>query len=152
MKILMIKEELMSMLRNELPVLRARLGISQAKLAEMIGISRQTYNVIENGKREMTWPIFLSLVAFFQNNEQTGDMDISSPRQRRECIEQLTNTIISKWYGAIRNDLLENEINDDDLKEAGIYEPAYREGRRLEHLYGTTLMAALPKCFESRCK
>ena len=41
----MIKEELMSMLRNELPVLRARLGISQAKLAEMIGISRQTYNV-----------------------------------------------------------------------------------------------------------
>ena len=51
----MIKEELMSMLRNELPVLRARLGISQAKLAEMIGISRQTYNVIENGKREMTW-------------------------------------------------------------------------------------------------
>lgn len=62
----MIKEELMSMLRNELPVLRARLGISQAKLAEMIGISRQTYNVIENGKREMTWPIFLSLVAFFR--------------------------------------------------------------------------------------
>lgn len=73
----------------------------------------------------------------------TGDMDISSPRQRRECIEQLTNTIISKWYGAIRNDLLENEINDDDIKEAGIYEPAYRKGRRLEHLYGTTLMAAL---------
>lgn len=36
----MIKEELMSMLRNELPVLRARLGISQAKLAEMIGISK----------------------------------------------------------------------------------------------------------------
>lgn len=62
----MIKEELMSMLRNELPVLSARLGISQAKLAEMIGISRQTYNVIENGKREMTWPIFLSLVAFFR--------------------------------------------------------------------------------------
>ena len=70
----MIKEELMSMLRNELPVLRARLGISQAKLAEMIGISRQTYHVIENGKREMTWSIFLSLVAFFQNNEQTAQM------------------------------------------------------------------------------
>lgn len=62
----MIKEELMSMLRNELPVLSARLGISQAKLAEIIGISRQTYNVIENGKREMTWPIFLPLVAFFR--------------------------------------------------------------------------------------
>lgn len=72
-----------------------------------------------------------------------GDMDFSSPRQRRECIEQLTNTIISKWNGAIRNDLLENTVNDEDLNEAGLYEAAYREGRRLEHLYGTTLIAAL---------
>lgn len=72
-----------------------------------------------------------------------GDMDFSSPRQRRECIEQLTNTMISKWNGAIRNDLLENEVNDEDLNEAGLYEAAYREGRRLEHLYGTTLIAAL---------
>lgn len=73
----------------------------------------------------------------------SGDMDISSPRQKRECIEQLTNTIISKWYGAIRNDLLQNEVNEEDLKEAGLYTEAYREGRRLEHLYGTTLLAAL---------
>ena len=73
----------------------------------------------------------------------SGDMDISSPRQKRECIEQLTNTIISKWYGAIRNDLLQNEVTEDDLKEAGLYTEAYREGRRLEHLYGTTLLAAL---------
>lgn len=72
-----------------------------------------------------------------------GDMDFSSPRQRRDCIEQLTNTIISKWNGAIRNDLLENEVNDEDLNEAGLYEAAYLEGRRLEHLYGTTLIAAL---------
>lgn len=58
----MIKEELMSMLRNELPVLRARLGISQAKLAEMIGISRQTYNVIENERNDMA---DLSLIGSF---------------------------------------------------------------------------------------
>lgn len=66
-----IKEELMEKLKCELPVLRARLGISQERVAEIIGISRQTYNAIETGKREMTWPIFLSMVAFFQNNEQT---------------------------------------------------------------------------------
>lgn len=69
-----IKVELMEKLRYELPVLRARLGISQEKVAEMIGVSRQTYNAIETGKREMTWPIFLSMVAFFQNNEQTAQM------------------------------------------------------------------------------
>lgn len=64
----------MEKLRQELPVLRARLGISQERVAEIIGISRQTYNTIETGKREMTWPIFLSMVAFFQNNEQTAQM------------------------------------------------------------------------------
>lgn len=69
-----IKTELMEKLRQELPVLRARLGISQERVAEIIGISRQTYNTIETGKREMTWPIFLSMVAFFQNNEQTAQM------------------------------------------------------------------------------
>ena len=70
----MVKEELMSMLRNELPVLRARLGISQTKLAEMIGISRQTYNVIENGKREMTWQLFMSIITVFNFNESTRKM------------------------------------------------------------------------------
>ena len=69
-----VKSELMEKLRVELPVLRARLGISQEKAAEIIGISRQTYNAIETGKSEMTWTIFLSMVAFFQNNEQTDQM------------------------------------------------------------------------------
>ena len=59
-----IKSELMEKLRVEL----------QERAAEIIGISRQTYNAIETGKREMTWPIFLSMVAFFQNNEQTDQM------------------------------------------------------------------------------
>lgn len=72
-----------------------------------------------------------------------GEMDFTSPRRRRECIEQLTNTIILKWNEAIHNDLLENEINDNDLREAGSYEAAYREGSRLEHLFGTTLIAAM---------
>lgn len=86
------REELMEILYNELPVLRARLGISQEKVAEMIGISRQTYNVIENGKREMTWQIFLSLVAFFQNNEQTAHM----LKQTEEFDEKMKKVLSSE--------------------------------------------------------
>ena len=44
------------------------------RAAEKIGISRQTYNVIETGKKDMNWPIFLSLTAIFQNNEETNLM------------------------------------------------------------------------------
>lgn len=86
-----IKAELMEKLRCELPVLRARLGISQEKAAEIIGISRQTYNAIENGKREMTWPIFLSMVVFFQNNEQTNQM-LKKINEFEEKMKSLLNS------------------------------------------------------------
>lgn len=69
-----LKHNLMEQFRNELPVLRARARASQEVIAEKIGISRQTYSGIETGKREMTWTIFLALLAFFQNNEQTKTM------------------------------------------------------------------------------
>lgn len=68
------REKLMKKLIHELPVLRARLGISQAELADKVGISRQTFNSIETGKRKMTWTTFMALVAVFQNNEQTRQM------------------------------------------------------------------------------
>lgn len=64
----------MMLLTTELPVLRARLGISQEIIAKNIGVSRQTYCAIENGTRKMTWTIFLALVAFFDLNEATSVM------------------------------------------------------------------------------
>lgn len=69
-----LKNRLKEALRNDLPVLRARVGLSQEAIADKIGISRQTYSSIETGKREMAWTTFLALVAFFQNNEQTLPM------------------------------------------------------------------------------
>lgn len=68
------KRVLVSKLTYELPVLRARLGISQAELATTIGISRQTYNSIETGKRDMPWTTFMALIAVFQNNDETRKM------------------------------------------------------------------------------
>ncbi len=69
-----IKKQLMELLKNELPVLRAKGRLSQADTAEAIGVSRQTYSSIETGKREMSWKTFLALIAFFQNNENTKQM------------------------------------------------------------------------------
>lgn len=69
-----IRKRLIKKLTYELPVLRARLGVSQADLAEKIGVSRQTYNSIETGKREMNWTTFVALIAIFQNNRETRNM------------------------------------------------------------------------------
>lgn len=67
------RNELISRLVDELPVLRTKLGISQTDLANLIGVSRQTYSSIETKRREMSWGIYLSLVLVFDNNNQTHD-------------------------------------------------------------------------------
>lgn len=68
------KDELIKRLTNELPVLRAKIGVSQDELSNIIGISRQTYSAIETGKRQMSWSTFLSLVLVFGCNEKTSAM------------------------------------------------------------------------------
>lgn len=69
-----MRSRVIALLRNELPVLRAKARVSQEDIANKIGISRQTYSSIETGKREMSWTTFLALIAFFQNTESTKQM------------------------------------------------------------------------------
>lgn len=56
---------------DNLPVLRAKLGLSQERTAGIIGITRQTISSIENKSREMSWPTFLSLLFLFSKNSDT---------------------------------------------------------------------------------
>ena len=56
---------------ENLPALRARLGLSQTQLADCIGVTRQT---IENQSRELSWTNFLSLLFLFLQNAQTAKL------------------------------------------------------------------------------
>ena len=67
------QDRLIEILTDELPVLRARLMISQDELSRRIGISRQTYSLIETKKQKMTWVTFMACIAFFQNNAKTKE-------------------------------------------------------------------------------
>lgn len=71
------------------------------------------------------------------------EMPFEYPRQRSECMQQLTRTIIAKWHEEVLCDLDKNPIMEEDLAEAGYYEEKYRKRERLDHLYGTTLITAL---------
>lgn len=64
------KKRLIDILTEELPVLRAKIGLSQDDLSSIIGISRQTYSSIETKKRKMSWNTYLSLILVFKNNEK----------------------------------------------------------------------------------
>lgn len=65
------KEKLIDILTEELPVLRAKIGISQDDISRIIGISRQTYSSIETKKRKMAWNTFIPIVLFYEQNEAT---------------------------------------------------------------------------------
>lgn len=65
------KEYYLNKLIENLPVLRAKLQLSQQELANVLGVSRQQIVAIENGKRNMSWNIFLSLLLIFSRNKET---------------------------------------------------------------------------------
>ena len=68
------REDLICCLTDFLPILRASIGISQEDLAEYVGISRQTYCAIEQGKRQMSWNTFCALYLFFSSNSKTFNL------------------------------------------------------------------------------
>lgn len=49
------KDRLIVALTPELATLRTKAEISQEELAELIGVSRQTYGALERGARKMSW-------------------------------------------------------------------------------------------------
>jgi putative transcriptional regulator len=51
--------------KNELRVLRARHDITQAELAEKLGVSRQTVNAIETERYDPSLPLAFKIAAVF---------------------------------------------------------------------------------------
>lgn len=58
-------------LNEHLTMLRAQSGMKQSELADICGIARTTYSAIENNKRKMTFPTFISLSKYFLSNNKT---------------------------------------------------------------------------------
>lgn len=59
---------------DNLPVLRAKLSLSQEQLGQTIGMSRGAIVSIEKKKRSMTWPTYLALVLVFSKNKDTAKL------------------------------------------------------------------------------
>lgn len=68
------KDNFIYALTPNLAVLRTKAEISQDELANLVGISRQTYSAIERKVRRMSWSTYLSLVFFYDHNQKTHKM------------------------------------------------------------------------------
>lgn len=66
-----VKKDLIFELTSNLRLLRAKGNFTQEEVANSIGISRQTYNMIECEKSPMPWYVYLSLIFLFLSKEDT---------------------------------------------------------------------------------
>jgi len=66
-----IKHAHVQAMAENLPMLRARLGLTQEELGNRIGLTRQSVNAMESGGRQITWGSYLSFLFVFQQNETT---------------------------------------------------------------------------------
>lgn len=70
----MFRKTYIMKLSDNLAMLRAKAGVSQAELSEVIGVARQTYSAFECGRKTMGWNTFMSLILFFKENEKTSEI------------------------------------------------------------------------------
>ena len=70
----MERTEYIAKMAENLPVLRAKLNVTQKELATLIGVSRSTVILFEKGQRQMTWNTFLSLILIFSKNSDTNKL------------------------------------------------------------------------------
>jgi len=68
------KQEYIRRLVENLPVLRAKLKLTQKDLAEIIGVSNYSISGMEKGQRKMTWNTFMSLLPVFMSNEESAEL------------------------------------------------------------------------------
>ena len=68
------KNDYIVKLTEHLTMLRAKAGVTQEEVADVIGIARQTYSAIECGRKPMSWNTFMSLILFFKENTQTKEV------------------------------------------------------------------------------
>lgn len=93
----------------------------------------------------ITVDTLLEFAQSFQDEGEKGHFyeQLSVAKNRELMLRRLTDTIISKWYAGVENDYRNHPLSEEELKEAGNYEDVYRSGKKIEHVYGTTLIGAL---------
>ena len=127
------QSRLIQRLTTNLPLLRAKLDITQEEISEIVGISRQTYSAIESGKRVMSWQVFLSLVLFFDANKATHSL-----LHHLECFP---NVLIDKTF---EQDIPAEIDNVDSNKE--LLQMLSKLDEQALHSVKTVLMVEYARC------
>jgi hypothetical protein len=78
-----------------------------------------------------------------ENGNSSILQDLSLDSHRKKIVRRLTDTVISKWYDAIHEDIQNRPFSEEELAAAADMAADMKNGVRSERAYGTTLIAAL---------
>lgn len=86
-----------------------------------------------------------ALHTFALNIEENAWEDelLHYPKKQEVYIRQLISNIFSTWINSVNTQWEENPITEDEKLLAGKYLDGYMQGEKVEHIYGTTLIAGL---------
>ena len=105
------KDKYIAAFVKEMHTLRAKANISQSDLANITGISRQTYGAIERGIQKMSWGTYLSMILFYDYNNDTRsylrslDAFPKSVINMINCIGENLDKEISNFIDSGQNDI-----------------------------------------------
>ncbi len=131
------KDEFIATLTPNLPALRTQAEISQEELANLLGISRQTYSAIERKIRKMSWNTYLALILFFDHNQKTHRMMRALSLFPTELVVRFNDGVdfsdyeMSKFLGGQSQDIIDHL---DDKAKQTIYSIIMMEYARCTQL------------------
>ncbi len=71
------------------------------------------------------------------------ETDLFDAEKAEPLVRHLIRSIITSWSLAVNEHLSENPLTAEEEKGCDTYLSAYRAGKKLEHIYGTTLIAGV---------
>ena len=68
------REELIAYISRHLPEIRKEVGLSQAQLSKILGISKNTIINTEKAEQMLGWPVVMSVVTLFQQTQAVKEI------------------------------------------------------------------------------
>lgn len=108
------REDLIEKLVSNLPAIRAKMKISQAELAEVVGIGRQTLVSIESKKSKMRWDTFLAMMLVISRNSDAAELMSLLGLELQSISTIIEDVLLERRNSSLQNRLwTENNYSGD---------------------------------------
>ncbi len=99
------REELIAYISRHLPEIRKEVGLSQAQLSKILGISKNTIINTEKAEQMLGWPVVMSVVTLFQQTQAVKEITAEE-----SALELISRCALLNDESAAKNKLLYSSL------------------------------------------